>query len=746
MHILALSALALLGASQQVQVQALRHDIHQLRDLYAYPKYEVQFLNDLPLSKSDAERFTSFGLGDVDDWLRARAGGGRGGGSDGGVGSNGFGVSTEGQAEGKRKSLGDGSGSSTEAGAEQRAGHNHLKLVPMNFAHPDEPHGPPYPYLCLMPSPNTTSHQLRMLDQMEDEIVEDHNNGSELDPSEGWAALGHLEGKCLYSKQGWFTYAYCHNSHIRQFRQAPHKHPHPPEGIVPTEDREYDAYTLGQVSPGALQRFTSTSSSGGDGGGNGQNDKSKPASLHKAQQANLPRVNGKANAGPRAGVGSDGGRDTSLSRNGGGDVSPTPAISFGHGASNRYLVQRWSHGTRCDKTGRPREVEVQIHCSMTTGDMIYMIKELSICQYVVIIHSPYLCGLPGFKARDLGAIQPAGIQCRQVVEDGEFDEWEKENEQKLKQKQNQLALDQAQAESDGGTRVDDTEKSIIEQKDKSIWNLGLPFGKRPTGADNNLASLFGLGSSGDTPSQQQQKQQQQQHQHFGLKGPEKMFGESEGDADRAALLMGQDGHHDHGQTKTETEGVDVDDGITFEDVQILSSGEQVAESQLREMLKKALSSLSDRTQTEHHGAAGGGGPAGNEDEENNGNGDGDAANGDGDGEEKVIFYTWEEDEDGTPILVDADDGEGSEDESGQTSEARGPRANDKDKNKDKHLLRKAISDFLGQKGKAKSKSKNKNKNEGSNSRRDTEDGNAIEEGNASDRGQKRGDRGSKDEL
>lgn len=30
------------------------------------------------------------------------------------------------------------------------------------------------------------------------------------------------------------------------------------------------------------------------------------------------------------------------------------------GAGQRYLVQRWGDGTICDKTGRPREIEIQV--------------------------------------------------------------------------------------------------------------------------------------------------------------------------------------------------------------------------------------------------------------------------------------------------------------------------------------------------------------------------------------------------
>lgn len=56
-------------------------------------------------------------------------------------------------------------------------------------------------YLCLMPSENVTAAQSRSA-QVEQE---DHE---EVDPAVGWAALSHLEGKCLYLRQGWFTYSY----------------------------------------------------------------------------------------------------------------------------------------------------------------------------------------------------------------------------------------------------------------------------------------------------------------------------------------------------------------------------------------------------------------------------------------------------------------------------------------------------------------------------------------------------------
>jgi protein OS-9 len=60
---------------------------------------------------------------------------------------------------------------------------------------------------------------------------------------------------------------------------------------------------------------------------------------------------------------------------------------------------------------------------MTTNDQIYLIKELAICQYVLIIHSPHLCSLPGFRPEKVD-VEPAGIQCRQVMKDEEYRAWQ----------------------------------------------------------------------------------------------------------------------------------------------------------------------------------------------------------------------------------------------------------------------------------------------------------------------------------
>ncbi|KAF8758417.1 Glucosidase II beta subunit-like protein [Rhizoctonia solani] len=161
-----------------------------------------------------------------------------------------------------------------------------------------------------------------------------------------------------------------------------------PEGRIPQEDPEWEAYNLG-VSPAAKLK--------------GGSDVSRQA---ESAAANL---------------------------------------ELQRAADQRYLVQRWGDGTQCDKTGRKRQIEIQFHCSMSSVDQIMFVKEVSVCKYVLCIHTrshlvsygpssssspqlldchpyPRICSEPGFKSqRD--SVKAAPIRCRQVVPEStvEFD-------------------------------------------------------------------------------------------------------------------------------------------------------------------------------------------------------------------------------------------------------------------------------------------------------------------------------------
>ncbi|ELU43866.1 hypothetical protein AG1IA_02104 [Rhizoctonia solani AG-1 IA] len=110
---------------------------------------------------------------------------------------------------------------------------------------------------------------------------------------------------------------------------------------------------------------------------------------------------------------------------GGSDVSrqaesAAANLELQRAADQRYLVQRWGDGTQCDKTGRKRQIEIQV---------IPLFDELGrsdhVCQgsyYLIVIHTPRICSEPGFKSqRD--SVKAAPIRCRQVVPEStvEFD-------------------------------------------------------------------------------------------------------------------------------------------------------------------------------------------------------------------------------------------------------------------------------------------------------------------------------------
>ncbi|KAF9005568.1 hypothetical protein BDQ17DRAFT_1353386 [Cyathus striatus] len=202
-------------------------------------------------------------------------------------------------------------------------------------------------YICLIPkAPETPA------------FPEEHEAEADITPARSWSLLQPLTGTCLYHRQGWFTYSYCHNEEIRQFKELIPSHARAPGAYTPEEDPEWESYTLGRApmvpEPGADLTLAE----------------------RNAQAANLE-----------------------LARN----------------AGSRYLVQRWGDGTICDKTGKPREVEVQFHCSMTMTDNILFVKEAKTCSYVLVINTPRLCGEPGFKSRrDSG--EEALIRCREIVD------------------------------------------------------------------------------------------------------------------------------------------------------------------------------------------------------------------------------------------------------------------------------------------------------------------------------------------
>jgi protein OS-9 len=133
--------------------------------------------------------------------------------------------------------------------------------------------------------------------------------------------------------------------------------------------------------------------------------------------------------------------------------------SFGQSHASRYLVQRWTDGTRCDLTGKPREIEVQVYCSMTGTDMIYMVNEVAIC----------LCSLPGFRPATAADITPAPVRCREVVPDDEFADWAERRDDRLRigEKEKETDARLASQEQDPQLKIDGLKGAGLSQEDLS---------------------------------------------------------------------------------------------------------------------------------------------------------------------------------------------------------------------------------------------------------------------------------------
>ncbi|KAH7889304.1 hypothetical protein F5I97DRAFT_1947704 [Phlebopus sp. FC_14] len=291
-------------------------------DLYAFPKSRVAFLNNLPVSNDTAQRWLNGGLrGGEPEFLDQ------------------FWEEHTWYSRAALKEIG-----SSDAESPQEVPHAfHSEVPDVSLQHMKM--GPDNEFLCLILSARDRSPP-----------APDNFDGDEA-LRNSWSLLQPLSGRCLYHRQSWFTYSYCHNREIRQFKELPHSHPHPPGGYEPVEDQEWEAFTLGRA-PSASQ-----------------------PSADVVASNQLPQAAG---------------------------------LEVGQGPSSRYLVQRWGDGTFCDKTGKPREVEVQFHCSMTMTDSILFVREAKTCSYILVVQTPRLCGEPGFKSRHENHDESL-VRCREII-------------------------------------------------------------------------------------------------------------------------------------------------------------------------------------------------------------------------------------------------------------------------------------------------------------------------------------------
>ncbi|KAJ3866453.1 hypothetical protein EV359DRAFT_36645 [Lentinula novae-zelandiae] len=301
--------------------------LHSLpEDPHAFPKFKVTFLNNLPVLNETAQKWLSQGIpgGELEflnqPWEHA---------------------TEEVPLSLGLKEIDGGFGESGSSSPVLPESYYPYSLEQMKM-------GPRDSYLCLVPRPLEFSSS-----------TSDVDSDEEITPARSWSLLQPLSGTCLYHRQGWFTYSYCHNDQIRQFRELPQAHSHMPGDLYFAYSSlfSWESYTLGKAPPAP-----------------------EPGADLTVAEQNAIEAN----------------------------------LELARGAGSRYLVQRWGDGTICDKTGKGREVEVQFHCSMTMSDTILLVKETRTCAYVLVINTPRLCGEPGFRSqRDI--VEQAQIRCREIV-------------------------------------------------------------------------------------------------------------------------------------------------------------------------------------------------------------------------------------------------------------------------------------------------------------------------------------------
>jgi len=237
------------------------------------------------------------------------------------------------------------------------------------------------PYLCSIPAvtsiPTNTTTQSRFAAEEATELARATDRGYDL--------LKSMSGSCLYFISGWWSYSFCYNAHVKQFHQLPPGENTP--RFPPVEDPATPSYVLGKF--GEVRNRAAV-----EGGGKG--DREAGLSPEEGEQGRTTEIQAKGTS------------------------------------SSRYLSQKLSGGTTCDLTGNPRWVEIQFHCHPQSADRIGWIKEVSTCNYLMVVYTPRLCN-------DVAFLPPReeraeAISCREVVKEEDVPAWEARKAQEAQTK------------------------------------------------------------------------------------------------------------------------------------------------------------------------------------------------------------------------------------------------------------------------------------------------------------------------
>jgi len=108
-----------------------------------------------------------------------------------------------------------------------------------------------------------------------------------------------------------------------------------------------------------------------------------------------------------------------------------------------YYPEWYTNGTKCDLTGQGRETELRFVCNEQASlEFIGDIFEPKSCEYVIVIHTDKICGVPNLKPTTESV--PLGINCKPILP---YEQVEKYQEYaKLKTRKAELKLKQVKAQ------------------------------------------------------------------------------------------------------------------------------------------------------------------------------------------------------------------------------------------------------------------------------------------------------------
>ncbi|GAO52645.1 hypothetical protein SAICODRAFT_131749 [Saitoella complicata NRRL Y-17804] len=210
-----------------------------------------------------------------------------------------------------------------------------------------------WPYLCSYPASvsNEVSQQRQEEQAKGPATKEDVVKALEL--------LKGLEKGCLYTGNGdWWTYAYCHGTHVKQFHALPPSKDSIQQGFrtlpLPREDESSPHFILGK----------------------------------------MPQVNKLTDDW----------------------IKDHVEILEGDGvATSTSLRMKLGDGTLCDLTGLPRRLDVLFECAPgAKGDLITHHKEIATCTYEMVVLTPRLCSEKRFLPTEVPEAKT--ITCHRVVE------------------------------------------------------------------------------------------------------------------------------------------------------------------------------------------------------------------------------------------------------------------------------------------------------------------------------------------